>query len=994
MAWSEDEAKRAAAWQEFRAGRELARASAAEGVTVKDGLASGSFREGRKALRTVVKREGGMLMATCGCAENRATGAFCRHAVALVIEAEKRLARAAKAGVPEVSTRQAAAGTSLGVAIRGVFLGPLEKVIGEGRAVLRFEEAEEEPGPEDQALGAWLAGRGITSLPARVTVGGEDFESLLQAVEGHSRLTDERGQAVRLPDEPARMALLDSVRNGGAVEFSTDRGQAGIWFAAGESLGRLVKRNDGWQLQRAAGNPRRAGGAAAGTLSKAGRVRLPLEDVLAELDAWLDLFESPAPGWLDRLKFRAAEPELRIELEGSFQAIDGRAIIGYPGGGEAPLDERTGEREVSGLPSLGEGDEVWVRNREREERWLTALRKAGLAPGAEPGSLRARDHEAIVGFLANDLPHWEKTATVRIGPRLRHQLQSLHVIRPEIALGGPQALTLELSFQTGSGKEVPLAKVREILRSGRGAVKTSNGAVVTVAREVSDTLEPLLADLGMVRPEGKIHLDRARAILFRKFRKNESEEFEANEFEGDAITAPLRPYQRTGCRWIVHRLEELGGALLGDEMGLGKTVQTITAMRTLRQRDRLGRVLLVVPTSLIGNWQDEIGRWGSELKVVTLHGSGRDEKRGAAEKADVVITSYGTLSRDLAYHLRQRYRLMVVDEASLLRNPDSEVSRAVAKLEVERRLALSGTPIENRPLDLWSIFRVIAPGYLGPKKDFLERYEAKDATAATLERLRLRASPFVLRRTKEEVAPDLPEKLEVDEWLDLGSSERGLYEAIARAGLQEFEALMEKKQQGAGRLHLLTVLLRLRQCCLDPVLVDAAQAALDGAKAWRLRELLKERAEISGKTLVFSQFREFLRRMSQDERGSFGELLVLDGATRNRGELVKRFQQVSGPAVFFISLKAGGYGLNLTAADAVVHMDPWWNPAAEAQASDRAHRIGQTKPVTVHRLLIRNSVEERVRQLQAKKRAVITGLQGEAEMPTNWSMDDLRSLIS
>jgi SNF2 family DNA or RNA helicase len=374
--------------------------------------------------------------------------------------------------------------------------------------------------------------------------------------------------------------------------------------------------------------------------------------------------------------------------------------------------------------------------------------------------------------------------------------------------------------------------------------------------------------------------------------------------------------------------------------------------------------------------------------------------RSQVDQVDVIVTSYGTLVRDLAFHLQREYRLIAADEASLLRNPDAEISKSLCKLRAGARLALTGTPVENRMQDLWSIFRFVAPGYLGNRADFKERYEAPAASgdvvpAGLLERLRLRVSPFVLRRTKDQVAKDLPDKIEIDEWLDLADDQASLYASLARVGLAEIERIREKQGEGAGQMHLLTLLLRLRQVCVDPGLLDLDEEKVPGAaKIERLLELLSERSEIGGKTLVFSQFARNLRRIENKISSGFGRIFCIDGTTRNRQQLVDSFQSESGPAVFLISLKAGGYGLNLTAADAVVHLDPWWNPAVEAQATDRAHRIGQTRPVTVYRLLTRGTVEERVRRMQERKRAVIDAATGDSEsVPRNWTGKELEELL-
>jgi SNF2 family DNA or RNA helicase len=474
----------------------------------------------------------------------------------------------------------------------------------------------------------------------------------------------------------------------------------------------------------------------------------------------------------------------------------------------------------------------------------------------------------------------------------------------------------------------------------------------------------------------------------------------------EGLNAELRPYQAQGSAWLADRLNRLGGALLADEMGLGKTLQTIASINHFKQTETGVRepTLVVGPTSLIGNWLAELERFAPGLKCLEFHGAGRDRLRDQVPGVDVIVTSYGTLVRDLAFHLQREYRLLVADEASLLRNPDAEVSKALAKIQARGRIALTGTPIENRVQDLWAIFRFVAPGYLGDRKDFRERYEiaANDAdpkaAAGLMERLRLRISPFVLRRTKEQVAKDLPDKIEIDEWLTLADDQAALYASLARSGLDELERIREQQGEGASRMHLLTLLLRLRQTCVDPGLLEIpGRKDSNAVKIERLLELLSERSENGSKTLVFSQFAKNLRRIANRLQARFGKVFCLDGSTRNRQPLVDSFQSEAGPAVFLISLKAGGYGLNLTAADAVVHLDPWWNPAVEAQATDRAHRIGQSRPVTVYRLMTRDTVEERVRRMQDKKRALIDATTGDGAendgVPSNWTSDDLEGLL-
>jgi SNF2 family DNA or RNA helicase len=414
-------------------------------------------------------------------------------------------------------------------------------------------------------------------------------------------------------------------------------------------------------------------------------------------------------------------------------------------------------------------------------------------------------------------------------------------------------------------------------------------------------------------------------------------------------------------------------------------------------------VLVLATTSLLGNWQAEFGKFAPGRKVRILHGSARDKEREKVADGEVLITSYGTLARDLAWHLKREYRAVVLDEASLIRNPDTDHAKAAAKLRSAHRIALTGTPVENGVRDLWSVFRFLQPGWLGSRESFKERYEAPIAAgegrAAVMERLRLKVSPFLLRRTKEQVAPELPSKIVIDEFCDLSPDQTAVYRELLIEGRKRVETMSDSGNQGAARMRMLTALLRLRQTCCDLALLgnDRLNQLLTtrrSAKLQRLLELLEEAINGDHRILVFSQFQKQLLEIEKcvSERG--WSSLRLDGQTRNRQALVDRFQSPDGPPVFLISLKAGGYGLNLTAADTVIHFDPWWNPAAEAQATDRAHRIGQTRPVTVYRLLTRGTVEEKVVRLQAGKRELAGAIDesgsGDA---VGWSDQDLEALL-
>jgi superfamily II DNA or RNA helicase len=452
--------------------------------------------------------------------------------------------------------------------------------------------------------------------------------------------------------------------------------------------------------------------------------------------------------------------------------------------------------------------------------------------------------------------------------------------------------------------------------------------------------------------------------------------------------ANLRPYQHEGLDWLQLLFSAGMGGCLADDMGLGKTVQTLAHIAVLKANGQLnGPVLIVAPTSVVPNWGHEIERFAPGLRVINFTGLERASLVEQIESADVVLSSYALLPRDIAVLGAQAFSLIVLDEAQNIRNPVTAAAKAAFTLKAEQKIALSGTPVENHLGDLWSVMRFLNPGLLGDTKQFGSDFRKpieKDNEAETKGRLARRIKPFMLRRTKEQVAKDLPDRTELIADIELYDSQRDLYE-VTRAAMQRrvIEA-MGAKGLAQSAIVILDALLKLRQCCCDPRLVKTAtKTAISGgsAKLDHLLGMLQELHAEGRRVLVFSQFTSMLD-LIEDEVKSLGfSYERLTGETRDRDGPVKRFQ--SGQSdVFLISTKAGGVGLNLTAADTVILYDPWWNPAVEAQAIGRAHRIGQQRPVFVHRLICAGTIEEKMLALQARKQSLAgslwsTGEEGE-----------------
>jgi SNF2 family DNA or RNA helicase len=451
---------------------------------------------------------------------------------------------------------------------------------------------------------------------------------------------------------------------------------------------------------------------------------------------------------------------------------------------------------------------------------------------------------------------------------------------------------------------------------------------------------------------------------------------------------------------FLQRAREAGhGCVLADEMGLGKTLQTIAHVCAEHAAGRLGAPALVVgPTTLVGNWARELARFAPALRVVILHGPERKSRWGEVANAHVVVTTYPVLVRDEERFAEQQFSLVVLDEAQAIKNARSQARRAVERIDAEQRVCLTGTPVENHLGELWSIFDWLTPGLLGDELAFRRFWRQPIEQRGDAERLlalRELVAPWVLRRLKRDVAKELPPKTELSVPVELGAEQRELYEAIRVAAHADVRRAIRTKGFAASAVTILDALTKLRQACCDPRLVamNAARGVTDSAKLDALLDLLAEQLAAGHRVLVFSQFTSMLALVGEALRARGTAYLLLTGQTRDRQRVVDAFEEGRAD-VFLISLKAGGTGLNLTSADTVVHYDPWWNPAAQAQATDRAYRIGQSKPVFVHNLYVSGSVEERVMALQQRKRWLSTTLLGDATDGAALGESDIHALFA
>ncbi len=487
------------------------------------------------------------------------------------------------------------------------------------------------------------------------------------------------------------------------------------------------------------------------------------------------------------------------------------------------------------------------------------------------------------------------------------------------------------------------------------------GVCLPNGRVLNADCTPVLQNQNLLSGIEAIHQDEtARKKLLRRLLKQDEDEKTETLVIPDTWRRMLRTYQLEGVTWLLENFKNEEPALLADDMGLGKTIQALAFLDCIRED--LPQ-LIVVPTSLLMNWREECRKFAPHRQVTIHHGSGRLKSAETLQKKDLVITSYGTVRRDLEFLYDVSFQTVVLDEAQAIKNAASQSARAVCELMAHHRVALTGTPVENRLTELWSIFHFLAPGYLGDEaalKSFILPGTPGFRT------LQAKVAPFLKRRLKTEVEKDLPEKQEITITLPLGEAQADLYRRFLRDSVKDLEG-------NTNTVSMLTKLLRLRQVCCHPGLVDEWCLTAESNKLGFLVESLEEVLPAGHAVLVFSQFTQLLKLVKYELEEREMDFLYLDGATRNRQDLVDRFQAGEAP-IFLISLKAGGTGLNLTRASYVYHLDPWWNPMVEAQATDRAHRIGQTRKVISYKLISEQTIEEKILKLQAGKRLLADGL--------------------
>ncbi len=1014
-------------------------------------LLKGVVQEGTSSYRAGLVIKGPVdIDNLCTCRSAREAGLICAHSVAIGLhhlQREKPAPRGsdtatplpARLGVRPVARelepqagprlRRAKAGEPAEALEITVILPPtLAASLARGKVMATFE-------------GRWSGGRvPLSALPmnrpfrlspadervldcAETIAGGEtpgglmlsltELTQLLGALGEHPRLSAGRGQPIAVTTASWRVPVEAKLETSGEILLGLPPNTTQPTLLAGENL---------WAFRGASFEP----------------VGLPVQ--------WRDIFKGPVRLPRQRVPLFLSQELVVLEAECEVDANFGvdeftlepqspRFILALNGGlaqVQAQLQCAYGPRIMT-VGVTAKDESLWLPDPKCTTRYSTRdfgaevgagerMRRAGFSGPDPQGRWNLHGESNVVRFFAKDYPRWQKEWEVSLEERLQHSTtKNFERLEPrfEIRPSGERWFDVEMSLASADGEKFSAADIQRLILSGNGTTRLKNGRIALIDTGALEEFNEVLRDCApQQHAKGYRFSDVQAGFLDATLRQQPGWQVQAaggwrerasRQSGQTKLACPplghledvLRPYQKQGVAWLGFLRENKFGGILADEMGLGKTLQTLAFFHSCHTNKKLsGPVLIVCPTSLVFNWLAEAKKFTPTLKVIALHGTGRHSRFEDIAKSDLVITSYALIRRDAEKYREMEFDTLVLDEAQHIKNHQTQNSQAVKAVKADYRVVLTGTPMENSVLDLWSILDFLMPGYLGSATDFKERYEqpiTRDKDEAVQARLGRRLRPFILRRLKTEVAKDLPAKLEQISYCELTDDQLEIYKQVLAVSRKEVMDAVGANGVAKSKMIVLNALLRLRQICCDLRLLKMENAEFtddSSGKVAMFGELLEQAIDGGHRVLVFSQFTTMLALLKDKLTAEKIEYCYLDGSTTNRGAVVEKFQGNAKIPVFLISLKAGGVGLTLTGADTVIHFDPWWNPAVEDQATDRAHRIGQTRMVTSYKLIARGTVEEKILALQQKKRAIIKAtLGGEETLADNLTWEEIQGLF-
>jgi len=1015
-------------------------------------LLKGVVQEGTASYRAGLVIKGPVdIENLCPCRAAREAGVICSHSVAVGLHHLRRMASVPRGndtatplpwveGVsrpvaqstrepeppPGPRLRRSAQGAALEISI--VLPATLGASLDRGKVMVAFE-------------GRWSGGRApLSSLSmtqpfalsasdlrvldlAEKLAGGEtpgglmltlpELGQLLEVATGHPRVTLGRNVRLTVGASTWRVPVEVTLETSGEIRLNLPAGLRvpnlvpgdPPWVFRGESLERL-------------GLPKMWHDLVRGPV-KLSRQRVPLflSQDLAVLEAESEV---DANFGLGEFTLEPQAPRFILALDGGLGQLQAQLQCAY--GPRVMTVGVTSKEESLWLPDPKCTTRYSTRDFASEVAAVARMRSAGFNGPDPQGRWQMNGESTVVRFFAREHPRWQKEWEVTLQERLQQTTsKSFERLEPrfQITHSGERWFDVEMSLASGEGERFSAADIQRLMMAGSGTTRLRNGRIALIDTSALEEFNEVLRDCGPRQQGGAYRFSDVQAgYLEATLRQQPGWQVEAStgwreraakQSGQTRLECPplghleevLRPYQRQGVAWLRFLRDNQFGGILADEMGLGKTLQTLSFIHACHAGGKLsGPVLIVCPTSLVFNWAAEAKKFTPSLRVVALHGSMRHDRFEEIPRSDLVITSYALIRRDAERYRELKFDTLVLDEAQHIKNRQTQNAVAVKAVRAGHRIVLTGTPMENSVLDLWSIIDFLMPGYLGSAAEFRERYEqpiTRDQDQAVQARLGRRLRPFMLRRLKTDVAKDLPAKLEQVTFCELTDEQAEVYKKVLAVSRKEVMAAVGAQGLAKSKMVVLNALLRLRQICCDLRLLKMEDVSFTDDASGKLAmfgELLQQAIDGGHRVLVFSQFVTMLGLLRDKLTAEQIDFCYLDGATSNRGAVVERFQTNSKIPIFLISLKAGGVGLTLTGADTVVHFDPWWNPAVEDQATDRAHRIGQTRVVTSYKLITRGTVEEKILALQQKKRSIIKAtLGGEESIADDLTWEEIQGLF-
>ncbi len=976
----------------------------------------------------------------CSCRTSRQWGTICAHSIGVGLHALKgdlppEVSGPVSVGRPSITTPPAklnrrllrASDASRGRPAELGFLLPpnFATALAKGRVMLVIEAYWEQGrtplnalpldvafswSPQDGALLDLLEGFSGVEVPAMLMLSPMQFATLLPLLVGHRYLSLGRTQALQVLSEARQVTLQAMLQPTGEIRLQIAPLPSSVLTFGTPLVWTFV--HDRFQ---AIGLPTEL----VPVLSQPElipRERVPV--FLSRLSTLRQTVQVEANFNEQSFTSEIRLLKVRLALTGGLAQLGASLFFNY---GTIEIPAASGEHGLT-IPLASTPTAYLVRDSVQETVMRQRLMAAGFVSGPASGEYQIKGQDAVLTFFARHYPRLLREWSVTLEERLENvTLATMVRIEPEFEIrsSGEQWFDVAVNYRSTGGQRFNPAEIQRLLRSGQSHTRLPSGKFAVFDAVAIQDLQEVLLDSAPQQHEGgyKIHTAQA-GFLEATLRQQPGWSVQVSgdwrervlRQRGDVeLKAPplgeldqvLRPYQKQGVAWLWFLRDHQFGGVLADEMGLGKTLQALAFLQSTLTINRGRPSLIVCPTSLVFNWVAEAAKFTPELKVLALHGPKRQELFGEVAKSHLVVTSYALIRRDAALYASIDFDTVVLDEAQHIKNRQTQNAQAVKSIRASHRLVLTGTPMENSVLDLWSIFDFLMPGYLGQAKDFKERYEfpiTREKDVGAQQRLTRRVRPFLLRRLKRDVVAELPAKIEQISYCELTPSQLELYQQFLEAGRNEVSQAGGQKGLQKSRFAILNVLLRLRQVCCDPRLLKLEAHGKKESGSGKLElfnELLEEVIDGGHRVLVFSQFVQMLHLIREHLEAEAIEYCYLDGSTVDRGEVVQRFQSNTNIPVFLISLKAGGVGLNLTGADTVIHFDPWWNPAVEDQATDRAHRIGQHRVVTSYKLITRGTVEEKILNLQNRKRELIQAtIQGEEQLAETLSWEEIQDLLS